>query len=182
MWSIDNLQELWQVATTLHDGQKYGSQKEGQRIEYLNHIGSVTFELLAAVSLTPNINADLALACAVLHDTIEDTPYSHEAVQARFGTAVADGVLALTKDETLGSKAVQMQDSLARIRQQPPEVWAVKMADRICNLQTPPHYWSTQKRQTYQQEAQLIYDTLKDGNTYLANRLQQKIDAYAQYF
>jgi (p)ppGpp synthase/HD superfamily hydrolase len=182
MWSIDRLQELWQVATELHEGQTYGSAQKGRRTEYLNHIGSVTFEILAAIAESPDLDADLALACAVLHDTVEDTPYTYEAVQARFGTAVADGVLALTKNEDLGNKELQMNDSLMRILEQPKAVWAVKMADRICNLQQPPYYWNNEKRKAYQQEAQLIYTRLKAGNTYLAERLKTKIGAYEQYF
>lgn len=182
MWSIDKLQQVWQLASELHDGQKYGSPKQGQKIEYLNHIGRVTFEVLAATQVDTTLKADLAVHCAVLHDTIEDTPQSYEGLEERFGKAVAQGVLALTKNEQLPTKTAQMQDSLARIRQQPKEVWAVKMADRICNLQEPPHYWSSKKKRAYQQEAQLIYDQLHEGNAYLAQRLQEKIAAYKQYF
>ncbi|MGH1339049.1 MAG: HD domain-containing protein [Aureispira sp.] len=182
MWSIEKLQEVWQLASELHNGQKYASPKKGQKVEYLNHIGSVTFEVLAATQLDASLDADLALHCAVLHDTIEDTSQSYEGLEERFGKAIAQGVLALTKNESLPTKTAQMQDSLTRIRQQPKEVWAVKMADRICNLQEPPHYWSREKRVAYQQEAQLIYTQLHLGNLYLAQRLQEKIAAYEQYF
>jgi len=50
MWSIDELQKVRQLASRLHNGQKYGGQKEGEKLEYLNHIGSVTFEILNAVN------------------------------------------------------------------------------------------------------------------------------------
>lgn len=182
MWSIEQLQTTWALATQLHDGQKYGSHQEGKQIEYLNHIGSVTFEILAAVQQEEELDADLALACAILHDTLEDTPQSYEGLQELFGEAIAQGVLALTKDESLPSKAAQMQDSLARIKQQPKEVWAVKLADRICNLQPPPYYWKKDKKIAYQQEAQLIYEQLHPSSPYLAARLQAKIQAYEQYF
>lgn len=182
MWSIEQLQKTWALATQLHDGQKYGSHQEGQQIEYLNHIGSVTFEILAAVQQEPELDADLALACAVLHDTLEDTPQSYEGLQELFGEPIANGVLALTKDESLPSKTAKMQDSLARIQQQPKEVWAVKLADRICNLQQPPYYWKKAKKVAYQQEAQLIYEQLQAASPYLAGRLKAKIEAYEQYF
>lgn len=182
MWSIDKLQETWQLASQLHQGQKYSSHEEGQSTEYLNHIGSVAFEILAAVQTEPTLQADLAIQCAILHDTVEDTPQSYEGLEELFGTAVAQGVLALTKNESLDSKAAQMQDSLTRIQQQPKAVWAVKMADRICNLQAPPFNWSSQKKKAYQQEAQLIHDQLQAASPYLAQRLQDKIVAYEQYF
>ena len=56
-----------------------------------------------------------------------------------------------------------------------------KMADRICNLYAPPYYWTNEKKIRYKKEAQLIYDELKDGNKYLAKRLEKKISAYDQF-
>jgi len=181
MWSIDELQEAWQLATKLHDGQKYGGQEEGEQIEYLNHIGSVTFEILAAVDQEKGMNADLAIKCAVLHDTIEDTNLTYDEVRKRFGPAVAEGVQALTKNEEITGKEEKMVDSLQRIRQQPGEVWAVKIADRISNLKAPPYYWSNEKKMSYLAEAQLIYNELKEGNTYLAERLKSKIADYQKF-
>lgn len=176
MWSIDELQKTWQLASRLHNGQKYGGQ-----IEYLNHIGSVTFEILTAVNNEKGMNADLAIKCAILHDSIEDTEQSFEDVKELFGEDVANGVMALTKNEGLDKKEKMMSDSLSRIKKQPKEVWAVKMADRISNLCAPPHYWSTEKRIKYQEEAKLIHRELKDGNKYLAERLEDKIKNYTQY-
>jgi (p)ppGpp synthase/HD superfamily hydrolase len=176
MWSIDELQEVWQLASKLHNGQKYGG-----KIEYLNHIGSVAFEVLYAVNKDKNINAGLAIKCAVLHDTIEDTEQSFEGIKELFGLEVANGVLALTKNEKLDSKEKMMIDSLSRIKEQSKEIWAVKMADRICNLSEPPLYWDNEKRIKYQKEAQLIHRELKDGNEYLAERLQKKINNYSKY-
>jgi (p)ppGpp synthase/HD superfamily hydrolase len=39
-----------------------------------------------------------------------------------------------------------MLDSLNRTKQLQKEVWAVKLADRITNLQTPPTHWDTVKK------------------------------------
>ena len=172
MWSIDELQKVWNLAARLHNGQKYGGQKEGEKVEYLNHIGSVTFEVLNAVNVEKDMNADLAIKCAILHDSIEDTEQSFEGVKSLFGIEVANGVMALTKNEELDSKGKMMSDSLSRIKEQPKEVWAVKMADRICNLNAPPFYWSNERKIEYQKEAQLIHRELKEGNKYLAERLE----------
>jgi len=81
-----------------------------------------------------------------LHDTIEDTQVSYENLCEQFGTAVANGVRALSKDENLPTKHDQMMDSLARIRQQGVEIWMVKLADRVTNLYAPPFYWTQEKR------------------------------------
>lgn len=181
MWSIDELQKVWQLASSLHSGQKYGGHKEGEQVEYLNHIGSVTFEVLKAVSVDEGMNADLAIKCAVLHDSIEDTKQSYEGIKNLFGEEVANGVMALTKNEALEGKEQMMLDSLKRIKQQPKEVWAVKMADRICNLHAPPYYWTNEKKINYQKEAQLIHSELQEGNSYLAERLAKKIANYTLF-
>jgi len=180
-FSIDQLQETWQLASQLHEGQKYGGKEQGEEMEYIHHIGSVAFEILAAIPHTDNMNASLAVQCAVLHDSIEDTGISFDRVQALFGSDVAEGVMALTKNEGIESKEDKMRDSLSRIRQQPKEIWAVKLADRICNLYAPPFYWEEEKKAAYMQEAMLIYDELKEGNSYLAERLKTKIEAYKQF-
>mgnify|MGYP006998222858 CR=1 FL=1 len=72
-----------------------------------------------------------------------------------------------------------MLDSL--IRKKTKKVWAVKMADRICNLQEPPKYWTNDKKINYKNEAQLILRELKNGNKCLANRLKIKINEYANF-
>jgi len=180
-WSIDDLRIAWDLVTRLHEGQQYSGPKEGEQFPYINHIGSVTFEVLAAIEKSESMNADLAIKCALLHDSIEDTAFTFENVQDKFGISVANGVLALTKNETLKSKENQMRDSLDRIKKQPKEIWAVKLADRICNLSPPPHHWTKEKRQAYLKEAQLIHRELKDGNSYLAERLANKIIAYKEF-
>lgn len=176
--SIDKLQEAWQLATLLHSGQTYGTPDENKRIEYINHIGSVVFEVSNAFKYENQQNEELGLLCAMLHDTIEDTVATFEQIKDLFGKEVAEGVLALTKNETLETKTQQMTDSLERIKQQPKEVWAVKLADRICNLYAPPFYWSDKKKAAYIVEAKLIHAELKDGNQYLADRLLERIERY----
>lgn len=128
------------------------------------------------------MNADLAIKCAIFHDSIEDTEQSFEGVKELFGIEVANEVMALTKNEELESKEEMMLDSLNRIKEQLKEIWAVKMADRICNLYAPPFYWNKERKMMYQKEAQLIHRELKEGNNYLAERLEKKINEYARYF
>lgn len=176
--SIDKLQDAWQLATVLHQGQSYGGQHEGQKMEYINHIGSVVFEITNALKHETGLNEELAILCAILHDTIEDTEATFALITNDFGLQVAEGVLALTKNEELETKEAQMLDSLERIKKQPKEVWAVKLADRICNLYAPPFYWKNEKKEKYIEEAQLIHQHLKEGSPYLADRLLEKIELY----
>lgn len=181
MITIDELQDIWQLVSRLHNGQKYGGSEFGEHIEYINHVGSVTFEILNAIQFEPAMDAELAIKCALLHDSVEDTPFSYDKILQLFGNEVAEGVSALTKNTDIQSKELQMRDSLRRIKLQPKEVWAVKLADRIVNLYAPPYYWNDEKKKQYLGEAKLIWSELKIGNAYLALRLEQKISAYERF-
>ena len=74
-----------------------------------------------------------------------------------------------------------MTDSLRRIKLQRKEVWAVKIADRITNLQPPPGHWSLDKIREYHRQAMMIAQELKGGNTFLENRLAEMIGRYSVY-
>ncbi|CAG35048.1 bifunctional (p)ppGpp synthetase/guanosine-3',5'-bis(diphosphate) 3'-pyrophosphohydrolase [Desulfotalea psychrophila] len=122
-WSQDLYVKAWGFATMAHEGQAYGAPIEGQRIPYLNHIGSVAMELICGLNSNPNLNGDLAIQCALLHDTIEDTDVDFKTIEGNFGLEVAQGVNALTKNEDLAFKKEQILDFLNRIKLQPKEVW-----------------------------------------------------------
>ncbi len=158
-------------AAERHNGQRM----IGSELPYLLHVAAVAAELIAA--LVPGDDADLAVSCALLHDTIEDTATDHAEVAARFGLAVADGVQALSKDAAL-AKADRMADSLRRIQRQPRAVWMVKLADRITNLTDPPRAWSAEKRRRYRDEAIAIADALGAASPMLDARLRARIVAY----
>ena len=71
--------------------------------------------------------------------------------------------------------------SLKRIKLFSPEVWAVKLADRITNLQPPPPHWDKERKIKYREEAKIILSELKDGNDFLERRLEKKIEEYRIY-
>jgi (p)ppGpp synthase/HD superfamily hydrolase len=180
-WSPDVFAKAWHFASLQHAGQTYAGPEEGMTFDYLTHVGSVAAEIIWALQTTPDADGNLAVQCAILHDVIEDTGATYDLVSEAFGKAVADGVMALSKDPALSTKAEQMADSLRRIRQQPREIWMVKMADRIANLDPPPHYWDDARIETYRQEAITIHDALHAANAALANRLQEKIGQYKRF-
>jgi (p)ppGpp synthase/HD superfamily hydrolase len=180
-WDPDIYAKAWSFASLHHRGQTYGGPREGEQIEYINHIASVAMEVSAVLQVEDGLDGNLAIQCALLHDTLEDTAATYDAVQAQFGPAVADGVKALSKDPAIADKNEKMHDSLRRIKLQPREVWMVKLADRIANLYHPPFYWDNRKILAYRDEGALIHTTLCAASPVLAERLQQKIDAYPQF-
>ena len=175
---IDKLQRAWLLAAEHHEGQRYFTPQKGVTLPYLTHLGAVMLEAQEALRHNPDLDQELMLLCAILHDSLEDTDLPAAVIKAEFGDRVLAGVRALTKDESLPSKPEQMADSLRRIKQQPREVAAVKLCDRINNLSPPPNHWTAAKKVAYRNEATLILKELGSADDYLAKRLQEKIDAY----
>ena len=169
-------QDTLKFASIKHLGQTLPSSS----IPYVVHLSNVAMEILVAAQHHSDFNLTLALQLALLHDTMEDTDTSYYELEQEFGTTVAAGVLALTKNSALPKKE-RMMDSLKRIRESVPEVWAVKLADRITNLQQPPAHWDATKKADYQEQAKVILAQLSGGNTFLEHRLAEKIKAYSQY-
>ncbi|MEM7776272.1 MAG: HD domain-containing protein [Pseudomonadota bacterium] len=163
----------WRFAAVCHAAQRV----PGSPANYLGHIGDVVLELVSGHLALPIGDLDLAVQCAILHDTVEDQDVTAAELEKMFGAAVANGVLALSKSAAL-PKTEAMQDSLQRIQQQPHAVWCVKLADRISNLQSAPPHWSDRKCATYRLEAQTIRDALGDAHHVLAARLDAAILAY----
>ena len=152
----------------------------GTNLPYVVHLSNVAMEILIAAQNSPNFDIDFSVQVALLHDTLEDTSTTLEELSEVFGATIAEGVLALTKNGDL-PKSERMEDSLNRIRKLQKEIWAVKLADRITNLQIPPQHWDTAKKIAYQKEAILILEELKGGNAFLENRLRLKIAEYEKY-
>ena len=172
-WSQNQYTEAAEFAARAHRGQTV----PGTELPYVMHPVLAAMEVLAALAVEEGRNGNLAVQCALLHDVIEDTDVTYDRLEETFGTPVADGVLALSKDERL-PKDQQMKDSLERIQQQPYEVWMVKMADRISNLHSPPHYWSQERIAAYKEEAVKIRDTLGQASPFLVARMNHKIEKY----
>jgi (p)ppGpp synthase/HD superfamily hydrolase len=147
------------------------------QLPYVVHVCMVAAEVKLALAVESFEQPDLALQCALLHDTMEDTDTPYEEIANAFGVAVADGVRALTKEASL-PKPQRMRESLRRIREQPREVWIVKLADRITNLQPAPSCWSVEKRRRYGEEAREICAALGSASEFLRRRLSRKIGHY----
>ncbi len=175
-WNADLYKRALDFAARAHGDQRI----TGTGLPYVVHITKVAMEALRATLEDPSLDADVSLACALLHDCVEDTETTLEAVREAFGPTVAAGVSALTKNKSLPT-AEQMPDSLLRLSHQPREVQLVKLADRITNLEPPPAHWSMEKRQQYLVEARHIRVALGESSAWLAKRIEEKMRAYDAY-
>jgi guanosine-3',5'-bis(diphosphate) 3'-pyrophosphohydrolase len=176
------IQALYQSAIKFATAKHLENEQKvpGTNLPYVVHLSNVAMEIIIASFNSINFNLGFAVQVALLHDTIEDTSTDFEELVSKFDFEIARAVSALTKNKEL-PKEQQMQDSLTRIKKLQPEVWAIKLADRITNLQQPPHNWDNVKKIKYQQEARAILSELKDGNEFLAKRLESKIEEYGKY-
>jgi len=169
--------ERWRAAW-IFAGEAHKTQTmPGSGANYLVHLGDVTMEIISAHLDSPLAQLDLAVQCAILHDTIEDQGVTHAELSKRFGGPVADGVLALSKSNKL-PPSERMKDSIARIQQQPMAIWCVKLADRISNLHGAPVNWTAEKTALYRADAIAILNALGSSNRILAARLEKLVASY----
>jgi (p)ppGpp synthase/HD superfamily hydrolase len=172
-FSVDLYLKALRFAASAHGAQKV----PGTDHPYLVHVCSVAAEVIAAFQHEPHDKPDLAVQCALLHDVAEDTPVDLDLIEAEFGPEVRAGVSALSKDPSLPKEAA-MADSLERIQRQPREIWLVKLADRITNLQPAPAHWTPDKRTAYRVEAEGILAALGSASAFLTGRFQQCLEEY----
>lgn len=173
-WNQDEYVRAYRFAAIAHNGQLYRGPPD---LPYIFHLTLVSMEVIAALQAEEGHDGDLAVQCSLLHDVVEDDHATLEEIRAEFGERVTAGVSALTKKKDL-EKTRQIEECLHRIQQQPHEVWMVKLADRITNLQPPPKDWPPEKIAQYRQEAATILDALGPASAFLARRLKSKIETY----
>jgi len=125
------VERAYRTAEKMHTGQL---RKSGDA--YITHPLAVT-TILAGLGMT-----ETTLVAALLHDTVEDTPYTLDQLRSDFGDEVAqlvDGVTKLdkvkygesAKAETLRKMIVAMAKDI--------RVLVIKLADRLHNMRTLYH-------------------------------------------
>lgn len=175
LFSVDLFKKNLSIALIAH-----GNQKTPHKLPYSFHIMSVTTEIINSLPFEQISfdEANTAIACALLHDVLEDTNY--DLLNKNIDLMILDGVKALTKNSML-LKEEQMQDSINRLQLLPNYIQMVKLADRITNLGIPPKHWTKEKKEKYLNEAILIEKSLKSPNLFLNKKLQEKIQEYKIY-
>ncbi|MCL7713106.1 RelA/SpoT family protein [Stenotrophomonas mori] len=124
------LRRAWEVGAAAHAGQ---TRKSGE--PYITHPVAVAC-VLAELGLDVE-----ALVAAILHDTIEDTPLTHEALAEQFGDTVADLVDGVTKLDKLRFRDRQeaVAESFRKMllaMSRDLRVIMIKLADRLHNMRT----------------------------------------------
>lgn len=173
MWNYEKVNEALFFAMKAHENQK---MKYPSDVPYSAHIFGVALTALNYIQ-DENVDQTLVLLIALLHDTLEDTAVKYDDLKEKFGTKVADGVLALTKNAKI-DKEKQMEDCLNRILSlNVKEVAIVKLADRCFNTRNKVETWTKEKQQNYVSEAKLICDKIGFYSEPLKNKILENINA-----
>ena len=175
MWNEELFTKTMLFAIDKHKNQV---MKYPENMPYSAHIFGVTERLINnAIKDEQDFDWNLAIQVALLHDTLEDTDTSYDELVDNFVRQVADGVLAVTKNDNL-PKEMQMKDCIVRIKKQPKEIAMVKLADRLFNMRERLPIWSKEKQEAYKKEAIMICDELGFASENLSKALKEAIENY----
>lgn len=127
---VGQIQSAFEFAAKAHEGQK---RKAGG--DYVWHPVAVA-EILADIQLDTE-----SLIAALLHDVVEDTPYTKQDIADRFGESVAeivDGVTKLGKLEFNSPQEAQAENFRKMILAMSRDIRVIliKLADRLHNMRT----------------------------------------------
>ena len=123
---VDLLRRAYDVAAHFHHGQ---FRRSGD--PYVTHPVSVA-TILAGLGAD-----DQTLCAAILHDTVEDTPYTLTAMSREFGpgtAAMVAGIMAL--DGSRRGCGKRLARAIAAVQAADTRVVEMKLADRLHNMQT----------------------------------------------
>jgi len=137
-------------------------RKGALAVPYINHPIAVA-RLLASVGVT---DVDV-LRTAILHDTVEDTDATFDALEARFGPRTTGFVREVTDDKSLPKqrrKALQVEHAPTKSF----GAALIKLADKTCNLRdiarSPPEHWPLERQQAYFDWARAVVEGLPPVN------------------
>lgn len=171
---VEGKEEALKYATQAHQG-----QTRSGGAPYISHPVRVA-NIVEKYKRSHNIDA--LIQAAYLHDTIEDTDTTHEALHDLFGGLVASLVLELTSDlEEI--KKVGKKDYLAKKMAHELSSWAlvIKLADRLDNVSDIATAKDDKWRAKYKAETEHIMDYLEKNRVLsgthrkLINLIREKI-------
>jgi guanosine-3',5'-bis(diphosphate) 3'-pyrophosphohydrolase len=138
---------------------------------YVNHLADVARRVAEA---TGGADAGL-IAAALLHDTIEDVGVTREDLVIAFGEGIADLVVEMTDDKSLG-KVERKRLQIVNAPKKSDRAKMLKLADKASNVRaivaSPPD-WPVERKREYADWAEAVAVGLRGVN----ERLEWELDA-----
>jgi (p)ppGpp synthase/HD superfamily hydrolase len=150
--------------------ERHGDQRRPAGEPYVEHL----LEALEVLVDGAGERDPDTLRAAVLHDVVEDTPTGLDEVRARFGDRVAQLVGWVTKT---GDRDTY----LARLREAPAAAIAVKLADRLSNVQRLRTHPRPAKRAAYYRETVATIVPLAAGRPWFEEWYRDWQAEYAEF-
>ena len=123
---VELIGRAYDVAAQCHQGQK---RRSGD--PYITHPVAV-----ATILARLGTSDDQVLCAAILHDTVEDTPYTMPELRRDFGIGIATIVAQQMALDHLRYSQYEVAKTLATIGSADTRVVALKLADRLHNMRT----------------------------------------------
>ena len=135
-------------------------RKDVDASPYINH----PIDLANVLCNEGNVDDEITLCAAVLHDTIEDTETTKAELRRTFGDDICNIVLEVSDDKHL-PKTQRKHLQIVHAAHISRRAKLVKLADKICNLRDmadhPPANWDRQRRQEYFDWSKQVIDQLR---------------------
>ena len=147
---LGRVRSAFEYAERAHTG-----QRRQQGTPYVTHV-------IAAAQICAELSLDEdCIISALLHDTIEDTPITHEDIARTFGSTVADiveGVTKLTRVQFTSREDEQMENLRKMLMAMAKDIRVIliKLADRLHNMRTM-EFMKEEKRLQKSLETMEIY-------------------------
>ena len=149
----EGAEEALQYATQAHAGQ---TRSGGE--PYITHPMRVADHIK---QYKQSHNLDALISAAYLHDTIEDTDTTHEALHDLFGGLVASLVKELTSDPEQIKKIGKAQYLAHKMAAMSSYALVIKLADRLDNVKDITTARTPQWRQKYKNETEHILNYIE---------------------
>jgi len=153
-------------------------RKGASQEPYINHL----IEVLDLVASVEGGDMDVLIS-ALLHDVLEDTPTSYDALVATFGARVARIVQENSDDMNL-PKPERRRARMAGISKKSREARLVKFADIISNLRaillSPPAGWSNDRKLGYLNSCRNLVDAGRGSNAEIERMFDDTAKAVEQ--
>ena len=133
--------DLWERAIEFATRAHSGAIRKGTNIPYVVHP-------IEASVIVRSLTEDLeVVAAAVLHDVIEDTSYTYEDLEGRFGKRVADLVAMESENKRPEMKAseswqVRKEEFLEHLQSAPREAKMIALGDKLSNIRSTVYTYS----------------------------------------